>query len=141
MGIERIIKYPASSLRERAQAVGHPLSEELLEHIRDRVFVTRDEVYVNPIWDAHGDETEVANEGCLSFPGVYIPVTRYYHVQIRYCNEAGFYMAKRVEGLEARMVQHECDHLDGKLFIEQLPIAKRAKIKADMIRRKLSGRA
>jgi peptide deformylase len=73
-------------------------------------------VLVNPVIEPLGDELEEAWEGCLSVPGMRGLVPR--HRCIRYSgrDEHGAAFTREVEGFHARVVQHECDHLDGVLY-------------------------
>ena len=73
-------------------------------------------VLINPQLDFLGDEMEEGWEGCLSVPGLRGVVPRYRHLRYRGWNEAGELMDRTVEGFHARVVQHECDHLDGILY-------------------------
>ena len=73
---------------------------------------------VNPtILEASGEE--VMKEGCLSCPNKYLPVKRATDVLIRYQNRAGEWIERRFEGFDARVCQHEMDHLDGVLFYDK----------------------
>ena len=72
---------------------------------------------VNPeIVSAEGSQT--GREGCLSLPGRQAVVTRPFSVQVRFQNRKGEWMEHHAEGLEARAVCHELDHLDGRLYID-----------------------
>jgi peptide deformylase len=73
-------------------------------------------VLVNPVIEALDDEVEEAWEGCLSVPGMRGLVPR--HRRIRYSghDERGQPFSREVDGFHARVVQHECDHLDGVLY-------------------------
>lgn len=84
---------------------------------------------VNPRIVAASDEVETVEEGCLSVPGVRGEVPRHVWVEVAYEDEKGVERTLRAEGLLARIVQHELDHLDGVLFIDRLSLAKRALIK------------
>jgi peptide deformylase len=64
---------------------------------------------------------ESFEEGCLSFPGLYLDIRRPRGVEVRYRDRAGEEHHLRDEGLLARVLQHEIDHLDGILFIDRLP--------------------
>ncbi len=78
-------------------------------------------VLINPSIEPIGDETEEGWEGCLSVPGLRGLVTR--HAAIRYSgyDQFGQQIDRTVSGFHARVVQHECDHLDGILFPMRLP--------------------
>lgn len=75
---------------------------------------------VNPKWEAIGDETVYESEGCLSIPGVDASVTRSARVRVSGQDRHGRPIAFEAEGLLARCVQHESDHLDGVLFLKRL---------------------
>ena len=74
---------------------------------------------VNPEieWSSHDEET--AEEGCLSIPGVAVDVDRPVHVRVRSQDEYGDSRLVEASGLEARVIQHEIDHLDGVLILER----------------------
>jgi peptide deformylase len=75
-----------------------------------------DTVLINPALEPIGDEMEEAWEGCLSVPGLRGVVPR--HLRLRYSgfDERGAPIERSVDGFHARVVQHECDHLDGILY-------------------------
>ena len=76
---------------------------------------------VNPEVEWKGRETEVVEEGCLSLPNVHVDVERPVHVRARAVDEHGETVVIEASGLEARVIQHEVDHLDGVLMIERCP--------------------
>jgi peptide deformylase len=82
-------------------------------------------VLVNPEIVARSAETEAHEEGCLSLPGQYADVVRPRGVTVRFLDEAGARREVAAEGLLARCVQHEIDHLDGVLFVDHLSALKR----------------
>lgn len=75
------------------------------------------------------DGVAVTEEGCLSVPGYYEEVERAQHVKVRYLDRDGTAREEDLEGLLAVCVQHEIDHLDGKLFVDYLSEAKRQRIR------------
>jgi peptide deformylase len=75
------------------------------------------------------DGVAVTEEGCLSVPGYYEEVERAGHVKVRYLDRDGTAREEDFEGLLAVCVQHEIDHLDGKLFVDYLSEAKRQRIR------------
>lgn len=75
-----------------------------------------DTVLVNPVIAPLGEEVEEAWEGCLSVPGMRGVVPRFARVRYRGFDETGATIERSVEGFHARVVQHECDHLDGILY-------------------------
>jgi peptide deformylase len=90
---------------------------------------------INPqILQASGkEETE---EGCLSVPGVYAPVTRAAVIEVRALNKQGEPFEMEAEGILAVCIQHELDHLEGKLFVDYL-----SKLKKQRIKKKLEKKA
>jgi peptide deformylase len=76
---------------------------------------------VNPVIEWAGDELETLEEGCLSLPGVHVEVERPAQVRVRAHDVAGKEMVIEAEGLEARVIQHEIDHLDGILILDRIP--------------------
>jgi peptide deformylase len=90
-----------------------------------KVFV----VLINPeiIWKS--EEVQVYEEGCLSVPGIYDEVERAARIRVRALNENGEPYEFDAEGLLAVCVQHELDHLLGKVFVEYLSVLKQNRIK------------
>jgi peptide deformylase len=86
------------------------------------------QVLVNPALTAQGG-TVTAEEGCLSLPGVFAPVTRSEWVTLEAQDLEGRPIAVTARGLRARVFQHEIDHLDGVLFIDRLEPVVRDRIK------------
>ena len=76
---------------------------------------------VNPELEWSSQEQETAEEGCLSLPGVAVDVERPIHARIRAQDEHGERILIEASGLEARVLQHEIDHLDGTLIIDRIP--------------------
>jgi peptide deformylase len=104
-------------------AVGVGLAATQVGVLR-RVFVfapEEDEVAVlaNPEIVSRGEEVDTDDEGCLSLQGVTVPVERSLVVRIEGLNERGEEVGFDLEGTAARIVQHEVDHLDGKLIIDR----------------------
>lgn len=97
-------------------------------------------VYVNPgIRSAEGSET--CEEGCLSVPGVYAEVSRAEKVRVVALDRDGKAFEETLEGMHAICVQHEIDHLDGKVFVDYLsPLKQRIVIKKLQKQRKLAVR-
>ena len=76
---------------------------------------------VNPRLEWASEEQEAAEEGCLSLPGVAVDVERPVHARIRAQDASGEEILIEASGLEARVLQHEMDHLDGVLIIDRIP--------------------
>jgi peptide deformylase len=75
---------------------------------------------VNPSIEWRSEELEVAEEGCLSLPGVHVEVERPVGVRVRARDAAGEELEIEAEGLRARVIQHEIDHLDGVLILDRI---------------------
>ena len=74
---------------------------------------------VNPEIEWTGRDKEIAEEGCLSLPGVLVDVERPIYVRVRALDELGKRIVIEASGLEARVIQHEIDHLDGVLILDR----------------------
>ena len=74
---------------------------------------------INPEIDWRGPVEEIAEEGCLSLPAVLVDVERPIHVRVRGLDEHGEPIVVEASGLEARVIQHEIDHLDGVLILDR----------------------
>ena len=74
---------------------------------------------VNPVVEWVSDEREPLEEGCLSLPGVLVEVERPVHVRVHSLDEHGDEQLIEASGLEARVLQHEIDHLDGVLILDR----------------------
>lgn len=77
-------------------------------------------VLINPTITILSDETDEQWEGCLSLPGLRALVPRYTHISYRGFNAKGEVFTREVKGFHARVVQHECDHLDGILYPQRI---------------------
>lgn len=73
-------------------------------------------VMVNPVVEPVGEETNLGFEACLSVPGMAGPVRRFDRVRVTYRTLEGEEVVRDAEGFHARVIQHECDHLDGILY-------------------------
>ncbi len=88
---------------------------------------------INPeILEAGGEEE--MDEGCLSVPGFYEKVRRAEHIRVRAYDENGEVAEFDAEGLEGVCIQHEMDHLDGKLFVDYLSNLKRNRIRSKLVK-------
>jgi peptide deformylase len=159
MALLNILHFPDPRLRTRAEAVTtfdaalKTLADDMLEtmygapgiglaatqvdrHIRMLVMDVSEEhdsprVLVNPqILSADGEEE--MDEGCLSVPGFYETVRRADKIRVRAQDVRGDFFELDADGLEAVCIQHEMDHLEGKLFVDYL-----SNLKRDRIRKKL----
>jgi peptide deformylase len=80
---------------------------------------------VNPVITERSDETASIEEGCLSFPGLHEKVTRALRIRVKYMDEHFTAHDETFEGYTARIVQHECDHLEGNVFIDNISAIRR----------------
>ncbi len=156
MAIRTILHYPDPRLRRRAEPVTE-INDEIRRLIADmaetmyaapgiglaavqiaepkRVVVidiseTRDrlQVFINPqIIESQGEQT--FEEGCLSVPGIFEEVTRAARVKVRALDRDGHPFELEAEGLLATCIQHEIDHLDGKVFVDYLRRLKQSRIR------------
>lgn len=90
-------------------------------------------VFINPKLEWLSDETETTDEGCLSFPGIYVPVKRGKRARVRALDVEGNEFVAEGLGLFARAMQHEGDHLDNRLLVDWV-----GPVKKQMIKRKLA---
>ena len=79
----------------------------------------------NPKILSYSNETIVMEEGCLSLPEQFAEIERPKNISLQYLNEKNQLIKKNVEGVESRILQHEIDHLSGKLFVDYLSSLKR----------------
>lgn len=163
MALLPILKYPDPRLRTVALPVAvvdervRQLVDDMLQtmyesqgvglaatqvdvHLRVIVMDTSDErnqpvVLINPEIVARSDELSFAEEGCLSVPAIYDRVARHAHVTVRALDRQGETFELQAEGLTAVCVQHEMDHLQGKVFVEYLSPLKRERIKTRLLKR------
>jgi len=91
-------------------------------------------VLINPVLEWASPETRKGDEGCLSVPGVYDGVERALAVRVRALDAQGHSRLLEAEGLLAVCIQHEMDHLIGKVFVEYLSPLKRNRIKAKLLK-------
>ncbi len=92
-------------------------------------------VLINPEIVRHSDERKEWEEGCLSLPGIYDKVTRPDSIRVRALDARGEAFEIDADGLLAVCVQHEMDHLEGRVFVDHLSTLKRSRIKARMRKR------
>ena len=169
MALLSIIEYPDPRLKTVARAVTRfddrlrqlvaDMAETMYEapgvglaatqvDVHERLVVldvseTKDQlkVFINPeiVWAS--DELVECEEGCLSVPGVYDAVTRPSRVRVQAQDERGESFELECDGLLAVCVQHEMDHLLGKVFVEYLSPLKQDRIKTKMRKRKVKAAA
>ena len=135
---ERLAKLVADMAETMYDAPGVGLAASQVD-VHEQVVVidtseTHDEliVLVNPEITWASEERQVYDEGCLSVPNVYDGVERPSRVKVRAQDAKGVFFERECEGLLAVCVQHEMDHLKGKVFVEYLSPLKRNRIKAKL---------
>ena len=90
---------------------------------------------INPeLLEADGEEE--MDEGCLSVPGFYETVRRADHIRVRAQDKFGEFFEFEAEGIDAVCVQHEMDHLEGKLFVDYISTLKRDRIRTKLVKQK-----
>jgi peptide deformylase len=89
-------------------------------------------VFINPEIVASGGEKKTYEEGCLSVPGIYDDIERPGRITVRALNARGETFELEAEGLLAVCIQHEMDHLQGKVFVQYLSRLKQSRIKSKM---------
>ena len=160
MAILPILEYPDPRLRKRAKPVAtvdddiKRLVDDMFETMIDshgiglaasqvdvhqRVIVmdlmedgSQPRVFINPEIEVLNDTTEPYDEGCLSVPGFYETVARPSNVMISALDREGKPFKEKASGLLAICIQHEIDHLEGKLFVDYLSPLKRQIIRKKM---------
>ena len=131
--------YPDPILRRPTKRAdpGSPETQGAIVALRgafdpERVAIVRlgeeTKVLLNPEVVERSEELEVESEGCLSLPGVEAEVPRPKRVVVRAQDEEGKELRLEAEGLEARLLLHEIDHLDGILYIDHLSAAERREV-------------
>lgn len=108
----------------------------VLDCVKEEGETPRPLVMFNPQVVASSDDTNVYEEGCLSLPELYAEVTRPKTVDVEWMDRDGNPQSETFDGLWATCVQHEIDHLDGKLFIDYLKPLKRQMMTRKMVKLK-----
>ncbi|MFA5687956.1 MAG: peptide deformylase [Kiritimatiellales bacterium] len=133
------IMYAAQGVGLAAEQIGRTESIFVIDipadGIKDNPGVQMPLIAINPEIIGMSDETAVAEEGCLSFPKLYVPVRRPADVVLRYTDQNGQSQVVSAKGLLARAIQHENDHLNGVLLVDHMTAAE--KIQHMLLLRKL----
>lgn len=113
--------------------VGAPLRIFIVEgHVAGGAEDAPPRVFINPEIVEISQEAQTGDEGCLSFPGIFVPVKRGMRARVRAMDLDGNTFEMEGEALFARALQHETDHLNGRLLIDQV-----GPVKREIIKRKL----
>ena len=151
---KEIVKYPNPILRKKSEEVKEvtedikKLGQEMIAIITEnqglgfaapqigelkRIIVVQTEkgpeVFINPEIIKKSKKTEIGEEGCLSFPKLFLKIKRAKEAEIEALDLQGEKIKIKTEDLPARVFQHEIDHLDGILFIDRLSFWQRLKFK------------
>jgi peptide deformylase len=121
------IMYEAKGIGLAANQIGVPL-RFFVVNLQAKAGEGEELVFINPVISLPRGGSEEMEEGCLSLPGLYGPVVRPKQVRISAYSLAGEEINKDAEGLFARCVQHELDHLDGVLFTDRMSAAARTSL-------------
>lgn len=141
-----ILTYPNDILRKKNEKIKDPKSQEIKELVLDMLQTMEDNgnalglaapqvgvsvrlciikldrkthILINPKIVSRSWKKEISEEGCLSFPGKFIPVKRHQKVIVKTLDKNGEKIIIKADGIFARALQHEIDHLDGILFIDR----------------------
>ena len=128
--------YDAPGIGLAAPQVGVLSRLIVLDCVKEEGAAPRPLIMFNPEIVAASDELNTYEEGCLSIPDQYADVTRPAEVEVRWIDRNGAEQQEVFDGLWATCVQHEVDHLQGKLFIDYLKPLKRQMITRKMIKLK-----
>ena len=164
MALRQILEFPDLRLRKVAKPVAdvddtiRKLIDDMFEtmyeaqgiglaatqidvHLRVVVIDLQNEInepliMINPEFEVLTQEIDEMQEGCLSVPGIYEVVKRPEHIRLRALNRVGNAFELEAYGLLAVCIQHECDHLNGKLFVDHLSNLKRSRIRSKLTKQK-----
>ncbi len=138
------IMYAQEGIGLAAEQIGHtesifvldvpPAADKNEQGLPNNPGVKMPQAFINPEIIGASEETAVAEEGCLSFPKMYVPVRRPAEVVLRYLDRDGNVQMLNAKGLLARAIQHEFDHLNGILLVDHMTPAGKLK-HALMLRR------
>ena len=155
--VREIRKYPDPILKKKCPEVKKitpeikKLAEEMIEILEKsngvglaapqigelkRVIVVqterKPEVFINPQVVKKSRETVTTEEGCLSFPGIWLKIKRAKEVEVQALDKEGKEVQIKAEGIPARILQHEIDHLNGVLFIDKINFFQKLKLQKQL---------
>ncbi len=142
----KVVIYPNPILRKKCREVEDPKTPEIQKLILDMIKTMEENkgiglsapqvgldlricvikvdnetrVFINPQIKSYSKRREIFEEGCLSFPGKYLPIERPTKIKVKAKDANGKKFKLKVDGLLSRVIQHEVDHLDGVLFIDRV---------------------
>lgn len=106
---------------------GAPFGED------DPVLAAFNRVMINPVLIEESQETCEYSEGCLSVPNIHADITRPSKIKVKYLNREYKEVVEEFDGFACRMVQHEMDHLDGKMFVDRATPIRKKMIQAKLV--------
>jgi len=121
--------YAAPGIGLAASQVNHHIRLLVLDLSEDQ---SAPQIFINPKIEKLGDDTKAYDEGCLSVPGFYESVERIDRIRVTAQDIHGQPFTLDADGLLSVCIQHEIDHLDGKLFVDYLSSLKRNRIKTKL---------
>ena len=127
--------YDAPGVGLAAPQVGVMSRIFVMDATRDPEAERRPMVLINPEIAWSSDDLNTYDEGCLSVPEQYGEVTRAKQVKVRYLDETGREMELEADGMLATCIQHEIDHLKGKVFVQYLSQLKQTRIRSKLKKR------
>ena len=110
------IAAPQIGINKRVIVVGTE-GKDVRSNAQEEIPIT---VMINPSWKKLSDDTDIQYEGCMSVPVLRGRVERYTKIELTYYTEEGEKVVKEIDNFFARLIQHECDHLDGIVFLERV---------------------
>lgn len=123
--------YAAGGVGLSAIQIGVPLRLFVMDKSGSNA--TAPHTFINPLIVDLFDEPALVQEGCLSLPGIYEKVERYSEVLLSHTSKDGVPLTTQLDALEAQIVQHECEHLNGKMKLVPKGVAAR-----DILKRKVA---
>ena len=124
--------YEANGIGLAAIQVDRPLQIIVIDTSESKDFL---QVYINPELRA-GTGLQTTEEGCLSIPGFFEEIERTETVQVTALDRNGEQFTRELDGLDSVCVQHEIDHLKGKVFVDYLSRVKRSRIRKKLLKAK-----
>jgi peptide deformylase len=137
MALLPILEFPDPRLRTVAKPVAE-VTDEIRQLVKDLLVLdisedqSKPQVFINPTFEPISAETKAYDEGCLSIPGFYESVERPDLIRVSALDLQGQPQTTEADGLLSVCIQHELDHLDGKLFVDYISALKRNRIKAKL---------
>jgi len=133
--VKSLVDKSPNALAIAANQVGLSHKFFVLNHVVSEE-ISVPQVIINPIIQEVGKDLVSSSEGCLSFPGFFFNISRPNEIVCSFSNLIGERKSVKLEGIHARIFLHECEHLDGKVFIDNLDRIKRFQVIGQMRKRR-----